>query len=206
MKRTKQYLVAAAAVAVLSPQIANATSATKSVTISLTVNPIILLHVSDNDLVMDTTDMGADYLVDSTNMTRAEGRAEFWVSTNTAFQVSLSSSNVFGGAGDWKIRFDAQSPENAGVYIGGTVFLDTDMTSDTAQPGNSDIVDWDPSSASVNYTNANRGVYRYGIGAIFDPSDWSGANPSDVVQPGGIKSIAPPDTYTSQVTITVSQN
>jgi len=45
----------------------------------------------------------------------------------------------------------------------------------TAKQTDTDIVDWNPVSATVSHLEPTRGVRRYGVGAIFNPTDWSGA-------------------------------
>lgn len=58
---------------------------------------------------------------------------------------------------------------------------------------------------NVSYTQPTSGLHRYGVGAIFDPQDWSGSQRDDLDgAPEGAESIAPPDVYSTTVTVTVS--
>jgi len=81
-KMIKHLTLAAAAVALMAPGAASAASKNNTLTVSLNVQPIILLFVSDNTMEMTANDINADNL-DATGKTRAEGRAQFFVASNT---------------------------------------------------------------------------------------------------------------------------
>ena len=202
----KHLTLAAAAAALLAPGAASAASKNSNLTVRLTVNPIILLFVTDNTMEMTANDINAANL-DATGKTRADGRAQFFVASNTGYDISLAPANTWTVGGDEKVRFDGVSDSNN--YIAGELFLDTDVSTDAATPGNTDIVGWSNVNGNVAHNQPTRGVRRYGVGAIFDPQTWSGNSAEDLADgdlPAGAASIVPPDVYQSVVTVTVTNS
>ena len=227
MKFTAVALVAAQ----MLPGAASAASQDSSLTVRLTVNPMILLFVTDNTMDMTASDITVANL-DGTGLSRPEGRAEFFVAANTGYSVTLAPDELWGTSGNAKVKFIGTSDNDN--YIAGALFLDTDMSSDARTSGDTDIVAWDPTGGvtprrgrggrggrggiisggaivggpvvgNVAYSHPSRGVHRYGVGAIFDPQDWSGSRADDLRgAPAGAQSIAPPDVYATTVTVTVS--
>lgn len=210
--------------------------------IKLAVAPIIQLYLTDNVLEMAADDITAEIL-DSTGLSRSEGRAEFFVAANTGYNIYLTPAETWGPFGAAKVKFVGQS--DSSNYIAGQLFLDTDMSSDARTGGDTDIVGWDPTAGlnafstffwrnfpdtrwlgfarflwvisggtvigpndgigNVSYTQPLSGLHHYGVGAIFDPQDWSGSQRDDLDgAPEGAESIAPPDVYSTTVTVTVS--
>ncbi len=198
----KKFTAAALTAAMLVPGAASAASKDSTLTVRLTVNPIILLFVTDNTMEMTANDITVDNL-DSTGKTRAEGRAQFFVAANTGYSINVAPDETWGAEDAEKVKF--VGTDDSDNYIAGTLFLDTDISSDDRTDGDSDIVGWDATEGHVAHSNPNRGVRRYGVGAIFDPQDWSGNADDDLAgAPAGALSIAPPDVYSSTVTVTVS--
>lgn len=198
----KKLTAAALTAAMLVPGAASAATKTGNLTVQLTVNPIILLFVTDNTMAMTANDINVDNL-DATGKTRAEGRAQFFVAANTGYNINLAPDATWGAEDEKKVKFVGTSDSDN--YIAGTLFLDTDISTDDRTTGDTDIVGWDATDGDVSHSNPNRGVRRYGVGAIFDPQDWSGNSSDDLAgAPAGALSIAPPDVYASTVTVTVS--
>jgi hypothetical protein len=176
----------------------------EDVTVKLKVNPMVQLRVTDSTLDMEASDITEEDL-DATGKTVAAGRATFWVTANTTYDINLAPEETWGDAGDLQVKF--VGTDDPDVYIGGTLFLDTDISSDDPSEDGSDIEDWDGDNGDVSYSASSRGVARYGIGAIFNPQKWSGnGDEDDGNAPSGMESIAPPDDYVATVTITVSSN
>jgi hypothetical protein len=198
----KKFTAAALTAAMMVPGAASAASKSDTLTVRLTVSPIILLFVTDNTMEMTANDINVDNL-DATGKTRAAGRAQFFVAANTGYSINLAPEATWGDAEAKKVMF--VGTDDSDNYIAGTLFLDTDISSDDRTDGDTDIVDWDATDGDVSHSNPNRGVRRYGVGAIFDPQDWSGNGDDDLVgAPDGALSIAPPDVYATTVTVTVS--
>ena len=198
----KHLPLAAAAVALMAPGAASAASKNNTLTVSLIVQPIILLFVSDNTMEMTANDINADNL-DATGKTRAEGRAQFFVASNTGYDIALTAPTWEPTAGDNQVQFVGVNDDSN--YIAGELFLDTDVSADAPTPGNTDIQGWSSANGNVSFNEASRGVRRYGVGAIFDPQTWNGNSAEDLAgAPGGAASIAPPDVYSQTVTVTVT--
>lgn len=198
----KHLPLAAAAVALMAPGAASAASKNNTLTVSLNVQPIILLFVSDNTMEMTANDINADNL-DATGKTRAEGRAQFFVASNTGYDIALTAPTWEPTAGDNQVQFVGVTDDSN--YIAGELFLDTDMSTDAATPGNTDIQGWSSADGNVTFNESTRGVRRYGVGAIFDPQTWNGNSAEDLAgAPAGAASIAPPDVYSQTVTVTVT--
>ena len=198
----KHLPLAAAAVALMAPGAASAASKNNTLTVSLIVQPIILLFVSDNTMEMTANDINADNL-DATGKTRAEGRAQFFVASNTGYDIALTAPTWEPTAGDNQVRFVGVNDDSN--YIAGELFLDTDVSADAPTPGNTDIQGWSSANGNVSFNEASRGVRRYGVGAIFDPQTWNGNSAEDLAgAPAGAASIAPPDVYSQTVTVTVT--
>lgn len=203
---TKNLLKAAVVTAVIAPGAAFAGSVDNTVTVSLQVEPMILLHVSQNNLVMNTTNLTQEELDSTYNDTPGTGRAEFWVSSNTEFKVALDvpASDKWSIDNEEKIKFFGSAlNNNTDAYIAGTVFLDTDMSIPQTSSNGLDIQPWTGNGIEVQQNVL--GVHRYGIGAIFDPQTWhKPGKPDETGLPNGVKSIAPADTYSNDIVITVS--
>ena len=198
----KHLTLAAAAVALMAPGAASAASKNNTLTVSLEVQPIILLFVSDNTMAMTANDINADNL-DATGKTRAEGRAQFFVESNTGYDIALTAPTWEPTTGDNQVQFVGVNDNTN--YIAGELFLDTDMTTDAPKEGNTDIKGWSSDTGNVAYIKDDRGVHRYGVGAIFDPQTWNGNSAEDLAgAPAGAASIAPPDVYSQTVTVTVT--
>lgn len=216
---TKFLAATALSAFALLPAVVFAADADDTLTLRLTVNPMILLYVTDNTMEMTANDISVDNL-DSTGLARPEGRAEFFVAANTGYSITLVPDAVWGRRGSAKVKFVGTA--NRRNHIAGTLFLDTDMTTDARLPGDTDIVPWDPTggvsggivtgsrprgpvAGNVSYSTPTRGVRRYGVGAIFDPQDWNRQRRDDLPgAPTEAGSIAPPDVYATTVTVTVS--
>jgi hypothetical protein len=198
----KKFTAAALTAAMMLPGAASAASKSSTMTVRLTVSPIILLFVTDNTMEMTANDINEDNL-DATGKTRAEGRAQFFVAANTGYSINLAPDETWGAADAEKVKFvGTATPAN---YIAGELFLDTDISSDARTAGDADIIGWDATDGDVSHSNASRGVRRYGVGAVFNPQDWSGNGTDDLAgAPAGSLSIAPPDVYSTTVTVTVS--
>lgn len=225
---TKFLAAAALSATVMLRAAAVAAGADDTLTVRLTVSPMILLYVTNNTMDMTASDIAVANL-DSTGLSRPEGRAEFFVAANTGDSVTLAPDELWGTSGSAKVKFIGTSDNDN--YIADALFLDTDMSSDARTSGDTDIVAWDPTggvaprrgrggrggiisggaivggpvAGNVAYSHPSRGVHRYGVGAIFDPQDWSGSRADDLQgAPAGARSIAPPDVYATTVTVTVS--
>ena len=200
----KHLTLAAAAAALMAPGAASAAPSSKNntLTVSLNVQPIILLFVSDNTMEMTANDINADNL-DATGKTRAEGRAQFFVASNTGYDIALTAPTWEPTTDDNKVKFvGVDEPTN---YIAGELFLDTDVSTDAPTNGNTDIEGWSSANGNVAFNEGTRGVRRYGVGAIFDPQTWNGNSAEDLDgAPAGAASIAPPDVYSQTVTVTVT--
>ncbi|MFT5346347.1 MAG: hypothetical protein ACI9KS_000313 [Sulfitobacter sp.] len=224
---------AALGVAMMLPSAALAAGKDNPLIVRLTVNPMILLFVTDNTMDMTANDI-TEANLDGTGLSRPDGRAEFFVAANTGYNITLAPDEVWGVTGTAKVKFVGMSDNSN--YIAGELFLDTDMSSDARMAGDTDIVSWDPTggvvrrgrgrggrgggrgginsggaivggpvAGNVAHSNASRGVHRYGVGAIFDPQDWSGRMADNLSgSPSAAQSIAPPDVYATTVTVTVS--
>ncbi|MCH2131635.1 MAG: hypothetical protein MK179_21050 [Pirellulaceae bacterium] len=198
----KHLPLAAAAVALMAPGAASAASKNNTLTVSLNVQPIILLFVSDNTMEMTANDINADNL-DATGKTRAEGRAQFFVASNTGYDIALTAPTWEPTVGDNQVQFVGVNDNSN--YIAGELFLDTDVSADAPTPGNTDIQGWSSANGNVAFNEGSRGVRRYGVGAIFDPQTWNGNSAEDLAgAPAGAASIAPPDVYSQTVTVTVT--
>ena len=200
----KHLTFAAAAVALMAPGAASAASKNNTLTVSLNVQPIILLFVHDNTMAMTANDINADNL-DATGKTRAAGRAQFFVASNTGYDIALTAPTWEPTANVNQVKFVGVS--DSSNYIAGELFLDTDVSADAPTAGNTDIQGWSSVNGNVAFNEGTRGVRRYGVGAIFDPQTWSGNSSDDLADadlPAGAASIAPPDVYSQTVTVTVT--
>ena len=198
---TKLLTSLSLAAVVAFPLGASASSKNETLTISLTVNPIILLFLTESDLTMSATDLTSAQL-DGRGQSVSDGRAEFYVAANTGYDILLSADETWGDPGDKKVKF-VEANDNS-LYLAGELFLDTDISSDTRTAGDTDIIAWNKLAGFVMHSSPDRGLHRYGVGAIFDPTDWSGAA-ADALPgaPEEAVSIAPSGTYSSVATITV---
>jgi len=198
-----KLLTSTALVAVMAlPMSAAAVTKESTLTVKLTVNPIIMLFVEDSDLSMTASDITTAQL-DGRGQTVSDGRAQFFVAANTGYDLVLRPDEIWGPSGAYKVKFTEEEDDD--IYLAGTLFLDTDISNDDRQTDDTDIVDWNPVSATVSHLEPTRGVRRYGVGAIFNPTDWSGAADETLAgAPEGAVSIAPPGNYSSVVTITVT--
>lgn len=235
------FVYGALATTLLGSGTVAAAEANETLTLRMAINPVILLVVTDYTLDMTAGDITVEDL-DSTGLTRTEGRSEFYLAANTGYDITLAPEETWGAYGEAKVKFVGVG--NSNNYIAGQLFLDTDMSTDARTLGDEDIVGWDSTAGlsawetylrtldsgswigfarflwilsggtligpndgtgNVTYTNPNRGVRRYGVGAIFDPQDWNGNAAEDLSgAPDGAASIAPPDVYSTTVTVTVS--
>lgn len=202
-----KFLTSTALAAVIAlPMSAAAATREQSLTVTLTVNPIILLFVEDTDLSMTASDITTAQL-DGRGQSVSDGRAEFFVAANTGYDLRLTPEDTWFRNGEFVVKFtETNHVDNSNeLFLAGTLFLDTDITNDDRQD-DIDIVDWNSAAGHVWHDEPTRGVRRYGVGAIFDPTDWSGASDENVTgAPDGAVSIAPPGSYSSVVTITVSE-
>lgn len=200
-----KLLTSTAVVASLAlPMSAIAATKTETLTVTLTVNPIILLLVEDSDLTTTATDLTTAQL-DGREQSVADGRAEFFVAANTGYDLMMTPDETWGDPGEKKVKFIEVNDSD--LYLAGTLFLDTDISTDVRADNDEDLVQWNALAGHVYHSEPNRGVRRYGVGAIFDPTDWSGADGEALAgAPDGAVSIAPVGTYSSVVTITVSDN
>jgi hypothetical protein len=200
--QTKLLTSTALAAVIALPMSAAAATKEQSLTVTLTVNPIILLFVEDTDLSMTASDITTAQL-DGRGQSVSDGRAEFFVAANTGYDLIMTPDQTWGNPGAKKVKF-VEEDDNE-LYLAGTLFLDTDISNDDRITGDTDIVTWNALAGLVSHTELTRGVRRYGVGAIFDPTDWSGAADDTLAgAPSGAVSIAPPGSYSSIVTITVS--
>lgn len=182
----------------------SAASKNEDLDVKMTVNPMVLLFVTDSTLEMSASDISASEL-DATGQTVADGRAQFWVVSNTTYDITLEPAATWGDADALQVKFVGTTDPTA--YIGGALFLDTDVSTDTPTEDGSDIETWNGTDGNVTFSASSRGVTRYGVGAIFDPQTWSGNADEDAAgAPSGAASIAPLDVYSTTVTVTVSSN
>ncbi|MBY6117441.1 hypothetical protein KUW09_24775 [Mameliella alba] len=183
---------------------AQAAQKTAELNVKLKVNPMVMLFVTDSDMTMEAADLSSSQL-DSTDAKVSEGRAQFWVVANTSYDITLEPEETWKPAKDLEVKFVGQA--DAKNYIGGQIFLDTDLSKEQTLQDGTDIISWDPKNGNVSHSSSARGVTRYGVGAIFDPQLWSGAvSEDDKDAPKGAQSIAPPDVYATTVTVTVTSN
>ncbi len=201
--QTKLLASTALAVGLALPMSATAAPQSENLTVTLTVNPIILLVMEDTDLTTTASDLTTAQL-DGRTQSVADGRAEFFVAANTGYDLLMTPDETWGDPGEKKVKFVEQSDSD--LYLAGTLFLDTDISNDDRADNDEDLVEWNALGGFVFHSEPNRGVRRYGVGAIFDPTDWSGADDEALAgAPEGAVSIAPVGTYSSVVTITVSE-
>ena len=192
---------AALAAAMMIPGAVQAASIDRDVTVRLVVNPILLMFVTQDTVEMTADDLTDDSL-DGSKAGVTDNRAVFWVVSNDGYDIEVAPAATWGGPSTQKVRFEDTT--DSSVYIAGELFLDRNVDSGTNDA--SEIVSWDASMGKVSHSETTRGIRKYGVGAIFDPTDWSGAAALPAGAPAGAADIAPAATYSSTVTVTVSND
>ena len=182
----KSITGAALAAAMLIPGAVQAASIDRNVTVKLRVNPILLVIVTDNDSEHTANDL--------TSLTSTD-LAQFWVISNAGYDVSAAPEFTDGAAGSLKAKFIQDADPT--ISLNGELFI---------EKSGGAVESWNATTGTVAFTEATRGIRRYGVGADFDPTDWSGAAPLPAGAPAGAADIAPEGDYTSNVTITVSND
>ena len=222
-----KYLTSAAvAAALIIPGGALAATKNSTVTLKLQVNPIIMLFVTDDENDDGTSGAGATQQVsvtdqsgttlnndlgtgeDGTNAANDDFRAEFWVVSNTIFDISIEPEVAGDIYTEGTTKYTKFFGEGTGTnWLAGELFLDKDLS----DPG-TDTTTADADDAQVDEQDEARGIRKYGVGAIFDITKWgdaSGLNTERTgvaTDPNGGETFAPDDTYTQDVVVRVTNS
>ncbi len=92
--QTKLLTSTALAAVIALPMSAAAATREQSLTVTLTVNPIILLFVEDTDLSMTASDITTAQL-DGRGQSVSDGRAEFFVAANTGYDLIMTPDQTW---------------------------------------------------------------------------------------------------------------
>ncbi len=147
------------------------------------------------------TGAALDVTVDSSksvDLAQNPQRAEFSVVSNVPYAMEITSSNgTF--APNWvnatynQVKF--VNTEDSNVFMGGSLFLDTDLGLPPHTNGDYDngLVRWNGANGNISATNLPAGAKTYGLGGEFNPA---------ITGTQGV--YAAPGTYTTNALITVT--
>jgi hypothetical protein len=169
-----------------------------TITVSVTVESLVTVTIDDNSAGLTSNSL--EQSNNTTDMTASAQRAAFTVRANNNYDISVTPgatwtpSSIVDSSTDKLVKFTGATTSSN--YLGGELFLDNDLDSDSG----SDLVNWSRTNGSVSVSSQSAGTKQWGLGAIFLP-EYAGDSSSSTGVSG---LIAPADTYSTTATVTVS--